>query len=140
MPHIGEVFPPAAQQGVFTPDVIGTTTAGVATYAANGQMGRWARMGNLVFVWGLLNWTAHTGTGNLRIAGLPFPCANVTGMRFNIAILPGVLTYVNDIIGNINAGQDWIEPRTYVTGANTSLIPMDTAANMQFNGFYLTDA
>lgn len=58
------------EEGTFTPTVVGTTSAGVGTY--NGRVGRFTRIGNIVHINILLGWTAHSGTGFLRIDGLPF--------------------------------------------------------------------
>jgi len=138
MPHVGELFPVGAFN-TFTPDVIGTTLAGAATYAANGQLGRHVRIGNVVFVSILLSWTAHTGTGDLRVTGLPFAAGGPTGTRYSLMIVPGSLTYSNDIFGNLATGNSYIEPRTYVTGAGSSTIPMDTSAVIQIQGFYFVD-
>ena len=60
------------EEGTFTPVAVGTTTAGVGTYT--GQTGFYTRVGNIVTVLLHLTWTAHTGDGNLTVAGLPFAC------------------------------------------------------------------
>ena len=57
-------------EGTFTPTVVGTTTAGSATYSP--QVGRYTRVGNRVLFSINLAWSGHTGTGNMRISGLPF--------------------------------------------------------------------
>jgi len=54
----------------FTPTVVGSTSAGAGTYTE--QFGRYTIVGNLCFFTLSLVWTATTGTGNLRIGGLPF--------------------------------------------------------------------
>lgn len=58
------------EEGTFTPTLVGTTTAGAATYTV--QTGRYTRKGNRVSGNIVLIWTAHTGTGNMQINGLPF--------------------------------------------------------------------
>lgn len=62
--------------GTFTPVIEGSSTAGVGTYSV--QVGRYQRVGNTVHCVIHLAWSAHTGTGTTRIAGLPFTAANVT--------------------------------------------------------------
>lgn len=54
----------------FTPTIKGSTSAGTTTYSQ--QVGVYAKVGALVHVMIQLTWTAVTGTGNLRIGGLPF--------------------------------------------------------------------
>lgn len=65
------------EEGTFTPVVIGMTTTGVGTYTT--QLGKYTRIGNRVDVQVSLNITAHTGTGTMRINGLPFTSASGAG-------------------------------------------------------------
>lgn len=58
------------EEGTFTPTAIGTTTAGTGTYVT--QTGRYTKIGDVVTIRIRVGWSAHTGTGNLRISGLPF--------------------------------------------------------------------
>lgn len=55
----------------FTPVIVGTSTAGTGTYSV--QDGTYAVIGNTVVFSLRIVWTAHTGTGNMRITGLPLP-------------------------------------------------------------------
>jgi hypothetical protein len=72
------------QESTFSPDVVGTTSAGSATYTL--QTGRWTRIGNRVDVFVQLAWTAHTGTGNVKINNLPYT-SNAT--NFNTGVVYG---------------------------------------------------
>lgn len=63
--HITKIW-----EGTFTPTVIGTTSAGTCTYSV--QTGKWWRFGNLVKFNISIAWTVHTGTGELRILGIPY--------------------------------------------------------------------
>jgi hypothetical protein len=56
-------------EGTFTPTVVGTTTAGTATYTT--QQGRYTKIGRLVFYELSLSWNTGTGAGDLQIAGFP---------------------------------------------------------------------
>ena len=60
--------------GTFTPFIFGTTTVGTATYS--NQLGSYTKIGNRVFVDIYIGWSSHTGTGNIRIGGLPFNSAS----------------------------------------------------------------
>lgn len=62
--------------GTFTPVSLGTTTTGVGTYTY--QVGRYQRMGNMLNFSISIAWTAHTGTGQLRIQTLPYTVLNLT--------------------------------------------------------------
>lgn len=71
------------EEGTFTPTIVGSTAAGVGTYSQ--QLGIYTKIGRQVHFNVALAWSAHTGTGNMSIAGLPFtsvtaaffiPCSN----------------------------------------------------------------
>ncbi len=60
--------------GTFTPTVIGGSTAGTTTYTV--QQGYYTRVGNMVTVWGNIQASAATGTGDVTIGALPFTIKN----------------------------------------------------------------
>jgi hypothetical protein len=64
------------EEGTFTPTVIGATTAGTASYTA--QNARYTKIGRVVQFEIYMAWSSGTGTGGLRITGLPFTSANST--------------------------------------------------------------
>ena len=65
------------EEGTFTPTIQGATTAGVGTYSA--QTGKYTRVGNRVDVSIQLTWSAHTGTGFMKLVGFPYNFANTHG-------------------------------------------------------------
>jgi len=69
---------PAQTFGTFTPVLVGSGTAGVGTYTQ--QLGKWSKTGNVVHFNLGLAWTAHTGTGNMIVTGLP---AGLVPANFN---------------------------------------------------------
>lgn len=80
--------PSVATATTWTPTVVGSGTAGTATYTA--QVGRYIQIGPLVYVSWLLTWNTGTGTTNLLIGGLPVNIVNTSGLRTS-----GVLTLGN---------------------------------------------
>ena len=58
------------EEGTFTPTVQGNVTLGTGTYST--QQGRYTRIGNKVFFDITVKISAHNGTGQIVIAGLPF--------------------------------------------------------------------
>jgi len=58
------------EEGTFTPTIIGKTTAGTGTYS--NQTGSYIKVGQIVSIYVRMDWSAHTGTGNMGFAGLPF--------------------------------------------------------------------
>jgi hypothetical protein len=77
------------EEGTFTPTIVGTTTAGSATYGV--QVGRYTKVGNRVMFQVSLAWSGHTGTGNMRVSGLPFT-SNATASNTST-----VTTYHNNM-------------------------------------------
>ncbi len=127
------------EEGTFTPSIVGTSTAGTATYAANGRVGRYTKIGNRVFFDIYLSWTAHTGTGNLQIDGLPFTVQNTTNLNRNYtAIFSGVALTAGNIGAAYTApGSDGIALRQMPTGGGSvAVIPMDTSAQISISGCF----
>lgn len=60
--------------GSFTPSVVGTSTAGTASYTQ--QVGTYVKIGKFVICNFGIVYTGHTGTGSMRITNLPFSSSN----------------------------------------------------------------
>lgn len=111
------------EEGTFTPTIVGTSTAGTGTYSS--QSGRYTKIGRTVFFYVKLAWSAHTGTGNMQVSGLPFTAG---GYNEPCTFMHGGLSLT---AGNVIQG--------YVTGTTVDLtqvptgggsnvaIPIDTA-------------
>ena len=54
----------------FTPVLEGSSATGAGTYVD--QIGRYTRIGSTVWFHIYISWTTHTGTGDIRVADLPF--------------------------------------------------------------------
>lgn len=120
-------------QGSFTPTVEGTSIAGSGTYSQ--RVGLYARIGNLVFIDILLTWSAHTGTGNMIITGLPFSCTQ----NASLSIFPGNLAMQAAKILVCQAGGTSITFNLLdqATGA-PAVFPIDSAAGqVTITGAYL---
>jgi hypothetical protein len=123
--------------GLWTPTIYGSTAAGVGTYTV--QQGRWTRHGRIVYLEGSLTWTAHTGTGNIFIGGLPFgsignPSAICT------AVYGSGLTFSGQLTGYVSASTGTgIGIQTFASGGNAAGLAMDTAASIQVNAVFATD-
>lgn len=103
------------EEGTWTPTIIGLTSAGVGTYAAGGQQGIYTKIGNIVTVSCWLNWTAHTGTGDMLISGLPF------GASASVNLMPGSV-----YASGFNAGTSATALFAY---------PTTSPANLSLRGF-----
>lgn len=123
------------EEGLFTPTLIGTSTAGTGTYST--QTGYYTKVGDLVAFSLALTWTAHTGTGDMQIQGLPFTTfANNAGgatiFSSNIASTAG--TYLQCVL---SASTTDVRPRQVATGGGAAAgITMDTDGAFLISGHY----
>lgn len=84
------------EEGTFTPFIVGSSTDGSATYGvANGE---YTKIGNTVYVQVYITWSSGTGTGSLRIDGLPFTIVN-SGASYSFPVF-----YVADAKFSYSAG------------------------------------
>ena len=118
------------EEGTWTPTIVGTPDAGTATYTQ--QIGRYTKVGRLVTVDVYVSWSAHTGTGNMRIAGLPFTTASSPYSSVSFGYLSGIaLTAGNTMIGFTQLSDTKIELWQTPTGGGTSTaVPVDAAGEI----------
>ena len=131
------IEPPLPEQGVFTPTVIGTTTAGTGTYSV--QVGRYQLIGNRVYFNLTLIWSAHTGTGNMFVSGLPYTSANITNASSPCSIVSDSISMTagNYMTGAILGNTKNISLYQTPTGGGAlNLIPIDTAGGVYISGSY----
>jgi hypothetical protein len=118
--------------GTFTPTIIGTSTAGTGTYTT--QYGIYTRIGNVCHIWIRVTWTAHTGTGNGTIGGLPFS-PNISSVF--LPVFSANITYTNaGLRAYTTSGVSTLQLYDQVTGAFTASA-LDTAADLLVMGSYL---
>lgn len=118
----------------FVPTVIGLTTAGVGTYTA--QQGSAQLIGNRMYFNASLGWTAHTGTGDMAIGGLPIPALATLNRLYSVSITANALTYTNQLTAYIQHGEQFVRLATMGSGLSLTGLPIDTAAIVHINGFY----
>jgi len=120
-------------RGTFTPTVRGATSAGAGTYTL--QSGSYTRIGDRVQFECQVAWTAHTGTGSLVLAGLPFIIKN-QAHNIPFTISADNLTFAGQLcaIGSTNTTTSGIYALT--SGAALSPVSIDTAATLYISGSY----
>lgn len=82
--------------GRYLPTIVGTTGDGTATYAR--QIGYVVRQGLMVDVWFDLDWTLHTGTGDLTVT-LPYLVALGDGNPFIGAVNTQTIAFSGYVVG-----------------------------------------
>lgn len=120
------------EEGTFTPVLSGTGTAGAGTYSV--QTGTYTKIGRLVTVIINLVWSAHTGTANMVVTGLPFT-ANATNDT-PCAVWFQNLTYTTTFLARVNASDTTISLNGNASGAGATAVAMDTAASLYIQASY----
>lgn len=124
------------EEGTFSPVVIGTSSAGTATYSA--QFGKYTKVGRLVTVEIYLNWSGGTGTGSLAFGGLPFAIGSNV---FGSAPIWGEigLTALNYMTTRLLAGGSTIDPfNSPVGGGVTNPVAYQAGGGVMITATYST--
>lgn len=129
------------EEGAFTPAVIGTTTDGSATYSD--ASGNYTKIGRVVHFEIFLSWSSGTGTGDLRVSGLPYAIYNpVSGYTFpaftiadaNISLTAGTIAAAE---GQPGTQEIAIVELPVAGGARTSAA-YSTTGTLVISGTYFT--
>jgi hypothetical protein len=127
------------EQGAFTPRIDGSSTAGTGTYT--NQVGQYTKIGNLVYFTARVTWTAHTGTGTMRLA-LPFTSATITNAEYvnsSVAFLNMTMPASTVPAGTVASNTSYLSILSLVVGTGTATtLTMDTAATIYASGVYQT--
>lgn len=128
------------EEGNFTPTIVGTTTAGAGTYTI--QVGRYTKIGRSVNIQFRVIWTAHTGTGNMTVGGLPFTSLNTANTHASVSI-----GYANNVVYTAGATpMGYITPNTTTItlvqmpsgGGAMAAVALDTAGDYMISAKYIT--
>lgn len=122
-------------EGTFTPVISGTTAAGTGTYTT--QTGVYSRVADVIFFTINLVWTEHTGTGNMRIDGLPVAGKSGVSQPVTTVVSEITVNSGNILVARVSAGQAIVALSQSPTGGGVlSSVPMDTAGTLQITGLY----
>lgn len=122
------------EEGTWTPVIIGRSSAGTGTYTT--QRGMYTKVGDTVFFYAILNWSAHTGTGNMAISGLPFTTFSTIGHNPTMAVMGDNLTFSGQLAAIIDRNATTITIRTFASGGAATDLAIDTAGGIYVSGFY----
>ena len=126
------------EEGTWTPTISGHVSAGAGTYTV--QTATYTKVGRTVHVQANITWTAHTGTGNIRLSALPFTVMAGAGNygSFSIGLLDNVAFTAGNYATawtNINS-TNVILQQTPTGGGVGAEVPMDTAGTIIYSGTY----
>jgi hypothetical protein len=119
--------------------VAGSVSAGTATYINQNCV--YSRVGNIIFFGFQLNWTGHTGTGNMLVKGFPFIFAlSFTNYPYavytnNIALPAGTIQTMLDGLNNSTDGAII----STISGGGSVAVPLTSSGELACFGFYFTD-
>ncbi len=124
------------EEGTWTPSITGSSTSGTVTY--NTRLGKYTKTGNVVTYQCLVDWNSGTGSGSLRVSGLPFNDAG--GSYLCVAsILPINVTLPALSIATAfpASAQSYITISSYPAGGGSdSAVSYDAAGALYIAGSY----
>lgn len=128
-------FVGAIANGSITPTIEGETSAGTGTYSV--ATGSYVKVGLLVFVQITLVWTAHTGTGEMVIAGLPFAPLNVSNRPSILNAVGSSFTFSGALSAHTQASGS-TKLKLHQSASNTAIsgVTMDTVGTLYISGVY----
>jgi parallel beta-helix repeat protein len=122
------------EAGTFTPVIYGGTVEGTGTYTM--QNGKYSKIGNLVFINIALTITAHTGSGEFRIRGLPFPSFSLSSQLQSMNIVTSGVTFSNQIVCYPSQGTSFIRLSQLVTNSAMTNVQLSTSCTVYITGVY----
>jgi hypothetical protein len=123
------------EEGTFTPTMFGSISAGTTTHVL--QVGKYTKIGNVVFVNVIISWSAATGTGTMELGGLPFTVAN--GSPTIGAVFTDGLNWPGNTGPCVLANDGSTNVRLYISGDNTEVAiqtVVNEAAGVRFSVYY----
>jgi hypothetical protein len=128
------------EEGTFTPTILGSTTAGTFTPNTSYTRGRYTKIGRIVNIYFGLVYSSFTGTGSIKLGGLPFTSQNdYTDAPFWVAGTSVDKPANTVIYGRLLNNQTVCDILTYSTSGtnnNPSTLAVDAAGELYFNLTY----
>jgi len=125
------------EEGTFTPTVVGSSTAGTATYSI--QVGRYTKIGNRVLFNIRVSYSSGTGTGTLRISGLPFASTSASGTNAAVSayVINIALPASTYCVPTIDPSQSFIGMYVNAVGGGAdNAVTYDAAGDIFLTGQY----
>lgn len=124
------------EEGSFTPILYGIGSAGTTTY--NVRFASYTKVGRSVSFQIYLEWSSHTGSGGMRLSGLPFLNLANQLASLNISYVHNVTMNAGKYLGGYIDGNFIVFVSNAVGGGTVT--PFDVSANgaIMISGTYLT--
>jgi hypothetical protein len=126
------------EEGTWTPVVVGTSTAGTASYVSQANA-IYTKIGRAVTIQVWLEWSSGTGTGDLRMSGLPFTVnANYQAVPCVARMGPKITLTANNVLVTVfQQNTTQIVFNQYETGGSeNATVAYDAAAGVFIAGTY----
>jgi hypothetical protein len=128
------------EEGTFTPTILGTTIAGTFTPNAAYTNARYTKIGRIVHIYFGLVYSSFTGTGNIKLGGLPF--ASEDTFSEQVASIQGASMTKpanSALIAILDRNSTEVRVLTYDTSSTTysrTALSVDAAAEFYFSLTY----
>lgn len=126
------------EEGTFTPTVEGDTTTGTCNYTA--QQARYTKIGRVLYFNLFVGFDSHTGSGTIRVNGLPFAQAANSGNPIYVCRIGTLTATYNEIRANSVQSQTYINLGQYnnVSGGLSDLKfeSSGVEGTISISGFY----
>lgn len=124
------------KESTFSPTVVGSTAAGTATYSPT-PVGRYTKIGRMVFFDVEISWSGGTGTGNLRVSLGSLPAA-VGNPSVTVGWIENVAMTASNFPCAYMSSSSVIMVQSPAGGGNAVAIPYDAAGSLYLSGAYAT--
>lgn len=123
----------------FLPIIKGSIISGIGKYVT--QVGVSHLVGNIIFLTCNIEWTTHTGTGNMLIDNLPATVSNLLGYNPEVIITLENISFPTGtgyIVGEFQTNSSNITINEYRSNQSRSSVSMSSSGKIHLSGFYLT--
>jgi hypothetical protein len=137
------------EEGTWTPTYIGSTTNPSVTYDTTVRYGEYTKIGRKVFITCVVRTdaVASTGSGELRVGGLPFTSSNEFSSATRYGFVVAGATSFNstpvDLVAYTDVSQNYIRLNEDYGGTSFDTSELKNGANfnsIRISGFYVTTA
>ena len=125
------------ESGTWTPTYYGASTAGTTTYNASFRYGYYTRVGRAVLFSCIVAWSAATGTGQVRVGGLPFTVSSTAGMYFAPAVRADGITFTGTgLQAVIVPATTFMQIESPNSNAAPTAVAVESAGSFIISGMY----